>query len=103
MKENEDRSALNEAAKALQDELDTRCHSSGFRRWPRIHFRRGYTDGWYVVLGRAYKTTLGVELWLDKYSGKGQRRFWFGFRSRHTSELEPVIGTLDPSLRPTLR
>jgi hypothetical protein len=77
MANREDAKLLKTTAALLQKQLRLRLSGSPIRYKQRILPEDSGTDGWCATLA-----TLGndrrLELWLDRFSAPGQRRFWFG-------------------------
>ena len=59
------------------------------------------TGGWRAVLGRLGKS-VRLELWLDRYSGHAERKFWAGFYApRKPPVLEKITKKVSRNLWPT--
>jgi len=97
-----DRKALHTSACLLRDELKKRCPTSGFQARNKLRLANGYTDGWYVLLGKIKDPKVRLELWLDRYPGKGPRRFYYGFRIDSSRELRRLTQHVSSVYQPKL-
>lgn len=93
---------LRDAAIILRDELEKRCETSGFQARIQMRPAIGYTDGWYVLLGKIKHPEARLELWLDQYPGQGPRRFYYGFRIQSARELQSLTKQVSPTYQPKI-
>jgi 5-methylcytosine-specific restriction endonuclease McrA len=82
----------------MRNELETRCLSSGFHGRENLRLCKAYTDGWFIVVGKIKSRR--VELWLDRYAGEGQRRFYYGFRVSGASALQTLTENVSRPYQP---
>jgi 5-methylcytosine-specific restriction endonuclease McrA len=102
MNDNQEKGVLRNTATILRDELEKRCETSGFQARFQLRPAIGYTDGWYVLLGKIKHPSARLELWLDRYPGDGPRRFYYGFRIQSARELQSLTKQVSPAYLPKL-
>ncbi len=83
--------------------MQERCDASGFQGRNKFRHANGYTDGWYVIIGKIKHPDARLELWLDRYSGIGQRRFYYGFRIENSRDLHELTQRASSYYQPKLK
>jgi 5-methylcytosine-specific restriction endonuclease McrA len=95
-----DRSTVLKASRILRDELEGRSQGGEFRPRQKLKAVRSYTDGWFVTLGTTSSAKLKLELWLDRYAGTENRRFYFGLHTSRPENMTFLINRLPTHLSP---
>jgi 5-methylcytosine-specific restriction endonuclease McrA len=58
------------------------------------------TDGWYAVIGDLGPRQPRLEVWLDRYSGYPDRKFWYGFYFYREKRLQEISAGVSRGLLP---
>src|SRR2546426_8325766 len=95
-----DKKRLRSVAKMLREELRHNAEDTPIHCWRRLPLRPSNTDGWFVVLAGLGRGRPKLQLWLDHYAERRERRFWFGFYSPHPKGLRQRIRRLPHYLQP---
>ena len=84
----------------MRDKLEARSQGGEFRPRRKLKAARTHTDGWFVTLGTTNSAKLRLELWLDRYAGTENRRFYFGLYTSRPENMTYLINRLPSDLCP---
>lgn len=95
-----DRARLLRAAKEIARQLQ--FQATGARIRVRVPYRtsKPLTDGWRAIVGNLGRKRPKLEVWLDRFSGYPDRRFWFGFFSSSRPSVVSITKRVRRSLYP---
>ncbi len=90
---------LNTAIEAAE-KLKHRSKGTRFRMRLPHATKRTYTDGWSAVIGDLGKTGPKLHVWLDRWSGHGDRKFYAGFFSWKRRQITNITKRVEKGLFP---
>ena len=96
----QDRLRLIAAARRLAGQLKLSDHVSMMRIRLPTSASRPQTDGWRVVIGDLGKNRPRLELWLDRFSGYAQRKFFACFFTNDRPKLTKITQRVTKRLWP---
>lgn len=96
----QDKVLLLKTGKAVANELKQRRKGTALKIRLPWAVSTTTTGGWRAVLGRLGRQRLNIEIWLDRFTGPDQRKFWFGFISRKKIAMCRLAYGVKKQLRP---
>lgn len=87
-----DRAQFVATARAIAEDLRATVGETGFRMRPTRQIRAisAETDGWMSSIGKAPGVNLWIEIWLDRYARHADRKFYAGFHSSKTNQVDKL-------------
>ncbi len=94
----QDRAWLLATARAVAERLKVRSEGTRLRIRLPSRARTTSTDGWGVVIGDLGQDQPRLEVWLDRFAGYKQRKFWACFSTNIRPQLTAITKRVDPKL-----
>lgn len=95
-----DKRRLLAAARMLAARLKLSDHGAAMRIRVPARGSKRQTDGWRVVIGDLGKNQPRLELWLDRFTGYTQPKFWACFYSENLKKLAKITKRISRQLWP---
>lgn len=89
------RSTLLATSRAIAAELKLQCEQSPVRIRIPNRAIECITNGWRAVVGSLGQNNVAIEIWLDRFSGHAERKFYAGLRADRRGDLARVVKRLD--------
>lgn len=99
----QDRALLMRTARTIASDLKNLSRGTALRARSPGRVRRQSTGGWSAAVGNLGKHGPRLEIWLDRFTGHRQRKFYFGLYSRQRRRLENIAKQVARRLWPHVR
>ena len=105
MSDQKDRRFLLEQAKTLVGVLASLSEGTqlAFQAAEELQPEENESGGWYVILANKRENMPDLLLSFDRWSGRTDRSFWFGFSSERAGPIDDLIKKCPLRLKPVLR